>query len=625
MGMRRYWMIGAFLCCAPETLGQILQTDTLSDARYGNQTTRFFTIDDLYWATGRTYALDSLMWKEAPQTALRLNNFQFAHLGTLGTSARALYYRPPTSPAATTGWESQYELFFPSSQKTRFFDTKGPFLSAYVLFGGRRRTNLSIRFARNIHQRLGFSFTFQSLSSEQSIGWNQSTNNQQVRAPGVQANTYYFSKDSTYHVSFAVATLRRRIWENGGFKPDNNQTLQDFFVSPAPQRHLNHAIAEQHQYDIHLLNRLRIAPTHYVYMAYYGARATHTFTDDLATDDSLFYEQFHLSKTRTDNALRFDTHALDVGWLRKTERINYRVYGRYRRLHYSDHRPADTPFSSVAEYALGAEARLHTGRHQWQLAALALHSGHYQLHLQWKTPYIGALWQVNKYKTPWLLQYYQGNHYQWNHSQGLAAQSAHYLRINGYLGGKKWHLNPFTSLTRRTHAVFFDGQQVVQLQRPQCLSKANQHQYLSQSGVALYITFLKKLSLRSHWWHTYAFGLRPSIWSTPPWVLQSALQFQDEWFQRHLHITLGLQSYTRTAYYAMDYAPAIQQFYPQHDIQLGAYTRLDAFVQVKINQFSLNLRIHHLNQQRGNGYWMSPSYPALNRLFDLRILYFFFD
>jgi hypothetical protein len=88
----------------------------------------------------------------------------------------------------------------------------------------------------------------------------------------------------------------------------------------------------------------------------------------------------------------------------------------------------------------------------------------------------------------------------------------------------------------------------------------------------------------------------------------------------------GIDVHWQSAYFALGYDPAIQQFYTQNDFQSPAFPVIDVFFNAKIKRGRIFVKYHNLNQLiTKQGYVPTPYYPAAKNLIDFGFDWSFYD
>ena len=89
---------------------------------------------------------------------------------------------------------------------------------------------------------------------------------------------------------------------------------------------------------------------------------------------------------------------------------------------------------------------------------------------------------------------------------------------------------------------------------------------------------------------------------------------------------IGFDLFFYKDYYAYAYAPSTQQFYLQYEKRIGNYPYLDFFINLKINQAKIFVKMSHINQEfMGNTYYSTPHYPRNDMAFIVGISWRFYD
>ncbi len=123
-------------------------------------------------------------------------------------------------------------------------------------------------------------------------------------------------------------------------------------------------------------------------------------------------------------------------------------------------------------------------------------------------------------------------------------------------------------------------------------------------------------------------------WSTDQDVIPVPLcsaylsYFYEMWVVRDvLRLQVGFDGRYNTKYYAPSYNPALAAFYNQHDVRLGNYPYLDAFVSAKWKRMRIFLKYQHVNAGLfgNNQYFTVAGYPLNPGMFKMGISWGFYD
>ena len=104
--------------------------------------------------------------------------------------------------------------------------------------------------------------------------------------------------------------------------------------------------------------------------------------------------------------------------------------------------------------------------------------------------------------------------------------------------------------------------------------------------------------------------------------------YYEFWVKRDvLRVQLGIDARYNTSYYAPSYNPALSAFFNQHEVRVGSYPYMDAYLSAKWKRMRILLKYQHLNHGLfGNGeYFQVARYPLNPGMFKMGISWSFYD
>jgi hypothetical protein len=100
------------------------------------------------------------------------------------------------------------------------------------------------------------------------------------------------------------------------------------------------------------------------------------------------------------------------------------------------------------------------------------------------------------------------------------------------------------------------------------------------------------------------------VFSVPLFSTYQSFYFETNVFRKALRIQLGVDALFFTQYYAQSYLPVSRQFYNQNEVLSGNYPFLDFYLNAKIKNAFIFVKISHLNADfMGIDYQITPNYP----------------
>jgi len=104
------------------------------------------------------------------------------------------------------------------------------------------------------------------------------------------------------------------------------------------------------------------------------------------------------------------------------------------------------------------------------------------------------------------------------------------------------------------------------------------------------------------------------------------IYYEKDWFNRKMHVQLGIDLHWKSSYFAYNYDPATQQFFLQNELEVPNYLVADIFFNFQLIRGLVFLKvINVLEGLQAEGYQATPFYPGQGRGIDLGVKWLFFD
>jgi hypothetical protein len=114
--------------------------------------------------------------------------------------------------------------------------------------------------------------------------------------------------------------------------------------------------------------------------------------------------------------------------------------------------------------------------------------------------------------------------------------------------------------------------------------------------------------------------------SVPTWFTNIQLSYENVIFNGALQLQTGVETHYKSAYKAMGYAPAIQQFYIQENFTNTPFWSTDIFLNGRIKRGRFFVKYVNLLQQfTRQGYLPTPGYPNVRSTIDFGFELILFD
>ena len=286
----------------PKVYGQILDDSTKQV--YGPETTSYTKEDNIKYDDPKEYSVDTLMTDKHRYTYMNRMDNKMQDLGNTGTAIRPLYYEVPENIGKTSGFNS-FDTYVISPKDIRYFDTKSPYSSLGVSFGGNGRSIVDVSFSRSDSTVFNVGFDFKRITSDKQVGELQSRGDHNVLATiyGIYARW----NPGKYQVMVNFTRMRHQQFESGGVMPLPSGSLDNLFVEDSAEVWLNFAKSEEIRNNIHLYHQFQIHELFQVYHQLDYTPQKIAFEDTDLGSDGEFFDQFLISETETADASRFET------------------------------------------------------------------------------------------------------------------------------------------------------------------------------------------------------------------------------------------------------------------------------------------------------------------------------
>ena len=118
-----------------------------------------------------------------------------------------------------------------------------------------------------------------------------------------------------------------------------------------------------------------------------------------------------------------------------------------------------------------------------------------------------------------------------------------------------------------------------------------------------------------------------AVLNLPEWVTRNTLYFASDVFKKAMYLQTGI-TFKYFSRYAMDaYNPLLGEFYIQNDELLGGYPMLDFFINAKVQQTRIYLKLEHFNSSfaEPSDYYSAPNYPYRDAVIRFGLVWNFFS
>ncbi|MFL5764277.1 MAG: putative porin [Bacteroidia bacterium] len=550
-------------------------------------------------------------------------------LGNAGLAIHSPLYNSNPTPAGFIYAPNNFNDYFYSPKTQKFFNTHSPFTDLRYIFGSKQEQSFKMTFSYNVKKNWNLTADFFRIRSD-GFYLRQRTNDNFF-----SASTSYQSKRNRYCLLAALNYNYVQNQENGGIQNDsifvesgntdkkliaiNLQSAKMSFLQRKffLRQYLNFGKAGNDSSAIVPSGSLILTSSvednlfRYIDEDPEAGFYQNIYHDSSRTHDSAYYflldnkmewkrmdnhkhqgirDWFGLGLSLDHQLVRLKQWETDTTWNGMIAAGE--LYNTYSNRKFWYHIGADYTMNGYNEGDMGVSVALKKGIID-SLTFISVHA-----------------WSETRH-AGYMYQHYSSNHFYWNNNS-LLSVSRNDAGFDFRM--QKYSLAAGADLMSIQNPVYFDN-------------FGNARQY---SGTIPVISAWLKKNFRAFNWHLdndvhYQYVPDSTVIRLPTFVLQHSLYYEND-IKNIMRIQVGASVYFTTAYYADAYMPATAQFYLQSDRKYGNYPFLDVFVNARVKNVRVFLKVDHLNAGWGkNDYISTPHYPYTGRAFKLGISWRFYD
>ncbi|MBS1545090.1 MAG: hypothetical protein JST14_15750 [Bacteroidetes bacterium] len=580
---------------------------------YGPQTSMWTTEDEIFMNRAVYRPLDTTIHNYHRWMFTERFFNKYKDLGVMGTALSPIFPQVGTMIGAHSGFYG-YEPYY-STEQVKYFNTRSPYTRMQVIWGGSGRAMTRIEFSRNINPRWNFGFNYRPILVLKQIQ-SKGRGDYQTVSHYYDIYSSYSSKNGKYTLLFNFQRIRHRVYENGGV----TMTADDPQVKiwdPNQKPNLLSARVEDYRRNIHFFQQFQLAKPFQVYHIADFYKQTNGYTDDLNVDGAFYDYSMNIHRTDSlspSDQTTFVSMRQEAGIKGRASGFFYSAYFRLRTYNYSNHL-LDTV--NVAPRLSGTESYLG-GRMVFNLDSVTsvnafgefLFGGFYRLEGVIESPWLEGYFRSTRSKPGLMQMAYRGSHDNWNQTfEGIQSTQA-----QGFVKAEKSSIQvkaggTFTALSNYVYfkevlPAAFPAQSILPVQ-------SSGKQVIFSPEVRVSFRFFRHFYFRPQVIYTALLQNDDKAIKIPEWFVNTQLAYENELFNKHLQIQAGVDVHYKSAYQALGYDPAIQQFYVQDRMVSPAFPLVDVYVNGKMRRGRFFVRFHNMVQMvTAQGYIPTPAYPT---------------
>jgi len=597
---------------------------------YGPKTTLWITENDLFMNKRKNYQpLDTNLSNYHRWTYVQRFNNHYQDLGNAGTALNPVFPTIYETIGATPGF-SVYSPYF-DTETPVYFDTKSPYTSFRLVWGGDGRAVSKIEYSRNINPRWNFGFNYRPLLVDKQIQ-RTGKGDRQTISHYYDLYSSYRSKNDRYLLLLNYRRIRHRVNENGGILLVQDTTANGFYDVNA-QPYLVAAQSEEQKNAFHVFHQYQLASPLQLYHKMDITKQLNRFTDEAGSETN-YDEYFSYTNPDTDintvevsDEVDFKTFVNEVGIKGNAAFLFYSAYYKVRSFstfnRYVDETTLSFDNDGLESYVGGKIAFLFDSLSELSGNAEYLLDGNYRLQAELKTPWLDARGISILAKPGFLPLAYRGSHHAWvnDFTNTFSNQLEGFIKANW--GGV--FISPGARYMVLSDYIYYKENTVAG--EPAVLpaqSSGNQQTFSPELRMSL--RFFRHLYLRPQVIYTSILKNDDNVLQVPEWFVNTQLAYENMMFKGNMQAQIGFDVHWRSTYHAMGYDPAIQQYYVQTGFINQSFPLVDFFLNGKFKRGRFFAKYHNIVQAvTGKGYLITPYYRGQPNIMDFGFDLILFD
>jgi hypothetical protein len=604
---------------------------------YGPKTTLSITEKEIFENKKSYLQLDTSIFNLHRWDFVQRNENKYQDLGNLGTALNPIFPVLPSVIGVTPGFKV-YEPYYESAEP-RLYNTKSPFSRINVIWGGRGRSITHVEFTRNVNKYWNFGMNYRPVLSAAQIAY-AGNRNYQVTSQYYDFYTSLQSKNSKYKLVATYRRIRHHVKENGGvFLPGTTAATVDyksyfdpnsgayFAISPtaAAGATPSRPTTDEVRNNIHLFQQFQLAKPFQLYHSFDWSRQVNTFNATIGTESASYFAQAFTDTTFTTDVNTFKSMQNELGLKGNAAFLFYNFYYKLRTYENNMNKlQGQLPNAIGTENYVGGRLTFRYDSLSYLLGqAEYLLDGHYKIDGSLRTPWLDADLKSSLVKPGFMQQAYRGGFNTW--SKPLTDVFSN--QLSGRLKGKFGPLfvSPGLTYTALHNYIYFAQRDTIPQQQATPF-KSDDNQQIISPEMKMEIQFFKHLHLRPQVIYTSVLNNKEHAVSIPTWFTNIQLSYENFIFNGALQLQVGFDTHYKSAYKALGYAPAIQQYYIQSTFTTTPFWSTDFFLNGRIKRGRFFLKYINLIQMlTKQGYLPTPYYPYVRSTLDFGFELILFD
>ncbi|MFC2185875.1 putative porin [Fulvivirgaceae bacterium LMO-SS25] len=597
---------------AQNSFGQILNDSAQSV--YGPKTTTY--------TTGKAIRLSDIHYQPVDTSMHAFHRFQKVHqlgnkyqdLGNHGTAMWPIFFEMPTTVGISSGYNA-YDLYFKDKSKIKYFDTKSPYTNLAPVFAGAGRSLLDIDFSRNVSEYWNVGFNFNTIRMDKQLA-AAGRGDRNVESNSYDIYTHYRDSSERYQAVAFFSRMSHGVSESGGIIPPEVNEESEYFLYRDSRVYLSNGGSQEVRQNYHLYQEYMLKPLFGIFTEFDRQNQVVKFLDGTSGSNEFnYYPEYIISTSLTADRSKMSQTELTGGVKGKSKNLFYSFYYKNRNLVFQ---PKYLDESRFIEHYVGTDLR-------WEFDSLFRieAGGEYTIEGNYRLEGKLSLFNFEAeakqtLSAPNMLQrQYLGNHYAWENS--FSNQFSNQLNLGYRWTNETMMIKPKVSFTSISNYIYFNQMKVPE--------QATGNISMLSPGIDFSINFWENMNFNAEVIYSKVAGESADKYRLPTYFSNGQLYYLNNLFNGKLTIQTGIDLHYKSAWFANGYDPITQQYHLQNEFEIPSYVWADFFINFKINRTRIFMKLTHLNQglMAEDGYFVTPYYTGMPRIFDLGLSWMFFD
>ncbi len=596
---------------------------------YGPKTSKWITEKDLFQNKINYQPIDTSITNYHRWTYVQRSNNFYKDLGYVGTALNSIFPLLPSNIGVSTGYTA-YEPYY-TSEEVKYFDTKSPFARMYIVWGGLGRAATRVEFSRNINPRWNFGFNYRPLLVDKQV--QRRKGDRQTTSHYIDGYMAYRTENDKYSFLVNYRRIRHQVKENGGVNV--TRTVDSAYTSLfrkdiRPKMSLATSVEQRN--NLHYFHQFKVGKGLQIYQKGDLGKQYNLYRDDVSKDSSFYdHREKKLGKDSLliKDSVKFAYLQNEFGIKGNAKNIFYNFYYSIRSYQFS------YKYLNTDTIALNPKTDEHYAgaRIVYALDSLSsvsgwaeyLLDGNYRIEGEVNTKWIDASAKRMLSKPGFVQNAYRGSFDYWDNKFGNVQADHAFAFLKANLG--PLFISPgFTYTAYQNYIYYLKKDSFPNTDQRVLPQQSKGKQILLSPEIRMDFRFFRNFHFRPQAVYSKLIKNDDNALRVPELFVNSQLAYENMLFKNNIQVQIGFDVHWHSAYRALGYDPAIQQFYVQNDVITPSFPLVDVFLNGKIKTGKFFVKYHNIVQLfTKSGYLPTPGYPGQRNVLDFGFELLLFD